>query len=312
MSGLRDLMKRYEGNPILSPSDVPGADAVFNCGATKFGEKYILLPSISKPWLPGVGKAVYVAESDDGINFKVADEPFISSGDAGPYTEFDYDLCDPRITYLEGTHYVTYPAHQPGWGVVGVLGKTDDFKTYKRLGYISLPSNRVPVLFPEKVGDYYVRLDRPYGIYAGSLWLSYSKDLLYWGNHKPLMKGEEKYWNVCKVGPGGAPIKTDKGWLVIYHSVAGANVAAMAYVLSVVLLDLDDPSKIIGKPKDYMIGPEAEYERKGKVPNVCFTTGQIVEPDGELKLYYGASDTYICLATSNVNDLVDACLKAGV
>jgi len=309
---LKDLLRRCEQNPIIKPSDIPGAEAVYNCGATKFADKYILLVSVGKPNTPGCGKAVHVAESSDGVNFTVSEEPFISPGDEGPYTDYDYDLCDPRITYLEGTYYVTYPAHKPGLGVIGILGKTEDFKTYERLGVIALPSNRVPVLFPEKVGGRYVRLDRPFGIYAGSLWLSYSKDLLYWGDHKFLLGAEQQYWNSMKVGPGGPPIKTDKGWLVIYHAVSGAKVAAPGYRLAPLLLDLEDPSRIIGKPSEYLICPEAPYERIGCVTNVVFTCGQIVEPDGEMKLYYGGADTVICMATADVNEIVDACLKAGV
>jgi len=309
---LKDLMTRYEGNPILTFRDYPGAEAVFNCGATKFGDKYILLVSISSPGFPGCGKQVHVAESDDGINFTIREESFISPADEGPYTDYDYDLCDPRVTYLEGTYYVTYPAHECGQGVIGILGKTEDFRTYERMGVIALPSNRVPVLFPEKVGDYYVRLDRPFGIYAGSMWISYSKDLLFWGKHKALFGANSQYWRSMKVGPGGPPIKTDKGWLVIYHAVSGAKVAAMGYRLSCILLDLEDPGKIIGMPKEYLICPQEEYERVGFVPNVIFTCGQIVESDGEMKLYYGAADTCIGMATANVNELADACLKAGV
>ena len=309
---LKDLMTRCDKNPLIKPSDVPGAEAVYNCGATKFGDKYILLVSVSKPGTAGCGKAVHVAESADGVNFTVSEETFISPADKGPYTDYDYDLCDPRITYLEGTYYVTYPAHAPGLGVIGILGKTDDFKTYERLGVIALPSNRVPVLFPEKVDGRYVRLDRPFGIYAGSLWLSYSKDLLYWGDHKFLLGAEKQYWHSMKVGPGGAPIKTEEGWLVIYHAVSGAKVAGPGYRLAPLLLDLEDPGRIIGKPKEYLICPEADYERTGLVHNVIFTCGQIVEPDGEMKLYYGGADTVISMATANVNEIVDACLKAGV
>lgn len=310
MSSLRDLVTRCEHNPILTPAHVPGSDAVFNCGATKSGDTTILLVSVSSPTGPGCGKTMHVARSDDGVHFTVNPEPFISPADEGPHTQWDYDACDPRITYLDGTYYVTYPAHMPGQGVIGVLGKTADFETFERLEVIALPSNRVPVLFPDKVGGEYVRLDRPFGIYNGSLWLSYSKDLVYWGRHRALLSGGEKVWNNFKVGPGGPPIKTDAGWLVIYHAVSGPKIAATAYVLSVMLLDLADPTKIIGLPDDYLIGPEAPYERAGRVPNVVFTCGHVVDPDGELKLYYGAADTSIALATANVDALVEACLNA--
>lgn len=309
---IQNLVKRYSGNPILTAEDLPGADGVFNCGAIKFKDKYLLLVSVSKPGTPGCGRAIHVAESADGLKFKIRPEPFIAPGQDGPFTEFDYDLCDPRVVFLDNTYYITYPAHKPGVGIVGVLGKTDDFVKYTRLEYASLPNNRVPVLFPEKVNGQYVRLDRPYGYYGGSMWVSFSNDLYYWGKHRLLLHPGEQVWNSAKVGPSGPPIKTDKGWLVIYHAVSGGNIAAMAYHQAVMLLDLEDPSKVIACPNEYIMGPKETYERIGRVPNVVFSTGHIVEPDGEVKLYYAASDTCICLATFNLNAMVDACLKFAV
>lgn len=308
---LTDLVKRHSGNPILTAADLPGSDAVFNCGATKFKDKYILLVSVSKPGAAGCGRAIHVAESKDGFNFKIRPETFISPGDKGPFTEFDYDICDPRITCLEGTYYITYPAHKPVMGIIGILGKTKDFRHFERLGLIGLPSNRVPVLFPEKINGMYVKLDRPFGIYNGSIWLSYSKDLVFWGLPKHLMSAGDQVWNNYKVGPSGPPIKTEKGWLILYHSVSGANIAASGYYQSCALLDLKDPSKILGRPNEYFLGPQEPYERNGRVPNVVFSCGHIVEPDGEIKFYYAGADTVICLATMKVDDLVNACLKAG-
>ena len=310
MAELQEFITRHPGNPILTPADVPGSDAVFNCGATRFGDEIVLLVSVSRPTGPGCGRSIHVATSSDGVRFRVDPEPFISPDDTGPHTQWDYDICDPRVTLLEGTYYVTYPAHMPGQGVIGILGKTADFKSFERIEVIALPSNRVPILFPQKIGGQYVRLDRPFGIYNGSLWVSCSPDLIHWGQHRALMSARDKVWDNFKVGPGGPPIRTDQGWLVIYHAVAGPKIAASAYVLSVVLLDLDDPTRIIGRPDAYMIGSSEPYERVGRVPNVVFTCGHVVEPNGELKLYYGAADTCIGLATARVTDLVDACLQA--
>ena len=306
---LTQLVQRYQGNPILTAKDLPGSDGVFNCAATKFKDKYILLVSVSVPGAAGNGRAIHVAESLDGINFKIRPEPFIAPEQPGPFTEFDYDLCDPRITFLEGTYYITYPAHKPGIGIVGILCKTEDFVTCERLEYIALPHNRVPILFPEKVKGQYVRLDRPYGFYGGSLWVSFSNDLYYWGKHRLILSPGKQVWNCEKVGPSGPPIKTNKGWLVIYHGLSGAMMAASAYHQGVMLLDMEDPSKVIACPNQYIMGPEEPYERNGRVPNVIFATGHIVEPNGEVKLYYAAADTCIGLATFNLDEMVDACLK---
>ena len=176
------------------------------------------------------------------------------------------------------------------------------------MGVISLPSNRVPVLFPEKINDHYVRLDRPFGVYNGSLWLSYSKDLYFWGNFKHLLSAGDQTWNNFKVGPSGPPIKTDAGWLVIYHSVSGPKISPPGYYQSCILLDLKDPSKIIGGLNEYFIGPEETYERAGRVPNVIFSCGHILEPDGNLKFYYAGADTCICLAEIPLDKLVSGCM----
>jgi predicted GH43/DUF377 family glycosyl hydrolase len=309
---LTDLVKRHKGNPILTLDDAPGADAVFNPSAVKFNGKYLLLVSLSKPGAPGCGRVIHVADSDDGVSFKIRPEPFISPADKWEWSELDYDICDPRVTVIEGTHYITYPAHSPGHGVVGILGKTDDYRRFERLGIIALPSNRVPVLFPERINGYYVRLDRPFGIYPGNLWMSFAKDLLFWGLHRPLANAGNQAWNNLKIGPSGSPIKTSLGWLIIYHTVSGPKIAACAYYQSCMLLDLKDPSKIIGRPNEYFLGPREPYERYGRVNNVIFSCGHIVEPDGQLKFYYAGCDTCICLATGNVEELAAYCLKAGV
>ena len=148
---LIDLVKRYEGNPIITTNDIHGSYAVFNAGAIKYGNRQILLVSVCMAGSSGVGRNIHVAESYDGINFTIRQEPFIEAGTDGPFTQFDYDICDPRIVELEGKIYITYPAHLPGVGIVGVLGTTEDFETFTRLEYISLPHNRVPIFFPEKI-----------------------------------------------------------------------------------------------------------------------------------------------------------------
>ena len=301
---MADILKKYEGNPIINPEDIPDCDSVYNAGAVKFKDKYILLLSVMRKSSEAL-KEIFLAESSDGINFKVSEEPFIVPSKDGFYKKFEYDMCDPRITFLEGTYYITYPAHTPGIGVVGILGKTDDFEKFERIEIISLPDNRVPVLFPEKISGEYMRLDRPFGVYPGSLWISYSPDLIYWGKHRPLLLPDDRYWCNFKVGPAGPPIKTEKGWLLIYHAVSGGKIGPTVYSLGAALLDLNDPTKILGKTKGPILTPSESYERIGKVANTVFSCGAILEDSGELKIYYGAADTCIGLATCPVNSLVE-------
>lgn len=308
---MTELVKRYEGNPLLTQKDLRGADAVFNAGAVKFKDKYLLLVSVSIPGKPGNGRAIHVAESSDGIHFTIGEKPFIAPEQSGPFTEFDYDICDPRITPLDGTFYITYPAHLPGIGVVGIMGKTDDFVHFERISIAALPWNRVPVLFPEKIDGMYWRLDRPMFADTGTLWTSQSPDLEFWGRHKLLACANRDLWSSMKIGPSGIPIKTSLGWLVIYHAVSGAGMSLPIYHQAAMLLKTDDPSVILGRPHEYILAPTESYERHGRVPNVVFSCGNIVEPDGTVKMYYAGADTCICLAEFNAEEMARACLEKG-
>jgi len=303
---MAEIVKRYEKNPIISPSDIPDCEAVYNCGAVKFEGRYLLLLSVIRKRSESL-KEIFVAEGMDGVHFTVREEPFFTPSKDGFWASLEYDVCDPRVTYLEGTYYITLPLHGPGYGVVGLLGKTTDFRKFERIEIIALPDNRVPVLFPERVAGEYVRLDRPFGLYPGSLWLSFSKDLIYWGRHRPLILPDKRHWCNLKVGPACPPIKTDKGWLLIYHAVSGLNIGSVAYYLGAALLDLNDPLKIIGRTKGPILAPEEPYERIGRVNNVVFSCGAITEDNGEVRIYYGAADLCVCLATTTVEALIDAC-----
>jgi beta-1,2-mannobiose phosphorylase / 1,2-beta-oligomannan phosphorylase len=197
-------------------------------------------------------------------------------------------------------------------GIRGVLASTKDFKSVKRHGYICLPDNRNIVLFPEKINGKYVRLDRPSGIgQKGSIWLSSSPDLVHWGNSEPVLsKGSFWQWEGGKQGPGVPPIKTEHGWLIIYHALHGGY---FGYYLGCALLDLDNPHKVIGKSRAPILAPREEYERNGAVPNVVFSCGAILEENGDdLKIYYAGADTVICLANASLNELVQLCLETKV
>ncbi len=307
MSGfLKTLLRRHPANPIIRPSDIPGCAAVKNPGAALFQDRVVLLLSVVP--LKGLPRIV-PAFSEDGVRFSVAEEPLITMPEDGPFAGLDEWTIDPRVTPLDGTFYIIYPAS--GWthGTIGMLGRTHDFRSYERLEVVSLPDNRCPVLFPGKPGGRYARLDRPYSQFAGaSVWLSYSPDLIHWGGHRPLIKGD-LWWNTTKVGPCGPPIPTGQGWLVIYHGVYGTSAGTM-YSLGAMLLDLEDPGRVLGKTASPILMPEADYERNGIVPNTVFSAGHVCRPDSdELYVYYGAADTCVCLATGSISELVDACLR---
>ena len=217
------------------------------------------------------------------------------------------------------------PAGITNVGPAALLEKTKDFKTCEFVDCISLPSNRVPCLFPEKVGDYYVRLDRPFNDHdkeepefvpdtdrlRAGIWVSYSPDLVFWGKHRPLIYPEAipNYAN-WKMGPT-PPIKTKDGWLEIIHGVYKEN-GEFCYSIGAMLLDLENPQKIIGVTRDWILTPTEPYETHGRVDNVVFPCGAIADIETDtIRIYYGAADTCIGLATGKLSELIAAC-KNGI
>ncbi len=221
----------------------------------------------------------------------------------------EYGIEDPRITKIDDIYYITYTCYSRYACCVG-LARTTDFRTFERMGVISLPDNKDVVLFPEKIGGRYARLDRPLTVVGerGDIWISYSPDLLHWGDPRPVMEPRKGRWDSKKIGAGAPPIKTEQGWLEIYHGVRETASGAL-YRLGVVLLDLEDPSQVIGRAAEAILSPIATEDFLGNVMNVVFTCGAILEDDGEVKIYYGAADQVMCLATARVDDLIALCLK---
>ncbi|WP_298840239.1 glycoside hydrolase family 130 protein [Clostridium sp.] len=175
---------------------------------------------------------------------------------------------------------------------------------------MTAPRNRGASLFSEKIGGKYYKLDRPGGGdgSTGDIWISASEDFIHWGEFKPVLAAGYRFWNVEKIGPT-PPIKTDKGWIVIIHGVF-SPAGGTYYYLGAILLDLDEPWKVIGKTNSYILAPEMDYEKHGNCDNTVFACGAIADYDkDQIRLYYGACDNYICLATGCLSELVDACIK---
>ena len=315
------LLHRHPENPIIKPADFPGgADGVRNCGTAMLGDETILLVSVdhrADGWNGRQGRTSHVARSKDGLHFAFDPEPFLlpTTPEEDPfYGQLDQHPIDTRITQIGDTFYICRPGGgwSTKWGACVLLDKTKDFRTRERVGVIGLPENRGASLFPEKINGLYARLDRPYRPGAdsenGNLWISYSPDLLHWGQHKPGLACGYTTWAWHKIGPT-PPIKTKEGWLEIIHGVT-SSCAGKRYLIGAILLDLKDPSKVIGKTNSYLLAPLTWYEQNGRVPNIVFPCGAI--PDfakDELRVYYGAADTSVCLATGSIREIVDACLK---
>lgn len=189
------------------------------------------------------------------------------------------------------------------------LARTKDFTQLERIALITQADYRNVVIFPEKFNNHYVRLDRPHSdISPWSIWISYSPDLIHWGNSRLLIKPEKYHWTEMKVGPGATPIKTDQGWLNIFHGVF-PTMGGAVYRLGVALHDLKDPSKIIGVSDEWILQPEDPWEISGYVHNVVFSCGAVKEDDGSVKIYWGGADTVMCVGTASIEKLIDLCLN---
>ena len=320
------VITRYP-ETILSRHDVPYPSALtFNAGIIRHEGRYIMLfrndyGSYEEQRLDGTN--IGLAFSDDGIKWNVEPEPVLdgkSFGDQFAPGEV-LRLYDPRITPMDGRFYVSF-AIDTRHGVCGGFAVTDDFHHYEPLSIV-VPDNRNMVLFPEKINGNFVRLERPMPVYSRGrdrfdIWMSDSPDCVYWGKSRFVLGVEDVPFANDKIGPGAPPIKTDRGWLVIYHAVdldpsRGKNgwedKWQKRYCAGMVLLDLNDPSKVLGFYREPLLAPETVYEAvDGFRTNVIFPTGAILEDDGTVKVYYGAADTVIALATAKVDELVELCL----
>jgi beta-1,4-mannooligosaccharide/beta-1,4-mannosyl-N-acetylglucosamine phosphorylase len=318
----KSLVKRYPGNPILTPDMVPYPSLLtFNAGVTKYNGKYVMIfrndfGSSEEKRIDGTNLGL--ALSDDGVAWHVEPDPCFELSD-----EEILSVNDPRLTVIDGVCQMTF-AIIGRHGIRGGIAITDDFNSF-RLLHQTLPDNRNIVLFPEKINGSFVRLDRPFAsylredIYSFDIWISQSPDLVSWGNHQLLLKAGDVTFCNEKIGAGPPPLKTEKGWLQIFHAVdvdpnRGKNgwekQWCKRYTAGIMLLDLDDPGKILGIARDPLMIPEAEYEiRGGFRNNVIFPGGIILEDSGEVKIYYGAADTVECLASAQVDDLIRQCIE---
>ena len=320
------VIHRYQnGAPVLSKANVPyPADCVFNAGVAKFQGKYIMVFRDDFGNTGGghfAGTYVGVAYSNDGLTWSVRNTPFLTPESLG-----DPDVIrvyDPRLTVMDGRCYLCF-AVDTRHGLRGGIAVTDDFESIQVLS-LSAPDNRNMVLFPEKTGGRYVRLERPMPVYSQwgknrfDVWISDSPDLRDWGNSRVLLAAENVPFSNDKIGPGAPPVKTKEGWLTLFHAVdfdpsrgknGWENVWQKRYTAGIMLLDLENPSKIRGLCPTPLLAPETKWETgEGYRTNVIFPGGMILEESGEVKIYYGASDTVECLAMADVNDLIALCLQ---
>lgn len=235
--------------------------------------------------------------SEDGVSFS-EDVEHPSLFGEGAYESYGIEDC--RVSQIEDTYYLTYTMVSSNGVGVG-LRTTKDWKNFEKKGMIFSPHNKDCAIFEEKINGKYYALHRPSSPELGGnyIWVAESPDAVHWGNHKCIAKTREGKFDSKRLGAGAAPIKTDKGWLEIYHGATEKN----RYALGAILLDINDPSLVIARSEEPIMEPTAAYEQTGFFGNVVFTNGHIVDGDS-VAVYYGASDEHVCLATFSINDIL--------
>lgn len=292
---------RYSKNPIIKRDVNKSIERTFNSGFVPFEDGFA---GVFRGDGYDASFKLYVGRSKDGINFEIDDKPidFVDVNGNPVVSKYSYD---PRVVELEGAYYILF-ADQFDEVTIGIA-RTYDFKTFVKLEYPFPPNCRNGALFPRKINDKYYLLSRPSdnaAAFFGNIFISESKDLEYWGHHRLLTRNCWASWNNVKCGAGPIPIETDEGWLVIIHGVM-YNVNTYVYSMGALILDKDDPTKILHKCKNFILTPQETYEITGHTPNVVFPTNVLVGEDGKLAIYYGAADCYTCVAFTTVDILMD-------
>jgi beta-1,4-mannooligosaccharide/beta-1,4-mannosyl-N-acetylglucosamine phosphorylase len=296
---------RYKNNPVIGRHPLPGVARVFNSAVVPFKGEYIgVFRAEEETGIP----YLRLGRSRDGIRFEIEEKRIALRGAGGNISPPEGTEYDPRVIFLEGKYYIiwcdTFRSH-PTLG----FAVTEDFQTFTRLEYPLLPCNRNGVLFPRRIGGEYALLSRPSDqghTPFGSIFLSFSRDLEYWGRHRFVASPQPgALWQGLKIGAGAVPIETSEGWLLLYHGVSG-TCNGWQYTMGGMLLDADDPSKVLYNCKYPLLSPEALYETMGFVPNVVFPCAALADAaSGRIAIYYGAADTETCLAFTTVRETVD-------
>lgn len=301
----RELLSRFSGNPILRPQDFPKmVNAVFNPGATVIDGRTLLLLRVE--YRTGLSSLV-TATSDDGLTGWEIDEvrglhPLIDT-----FEEL-WGIEDPRITKIGDDYFVVYVGYSAA-GPLVLLATTRDFVTWERRGVLMSPEDKDAALFPTTFDGRWALIHRPapsMGGMGAHMWLSFSPDLRHWGDSQVLLPARRGgWWDANKVGLGPPPLLTKQGWLICYHAVR-VTASGSIYRLGLALLDRHDPTKMLARGNEWVLGPHESYERGGDVPDVVFPCGWILRDDGDtVHLYYGAADSVVCAAEASLAALLD-------
>jgi beta-1,4-mannooligosaccharide/beta-1,4-mannosyl-N-acetylglucosamine phosphorylase len=302
-AGCASVVWRFSGNPIIGWNPIPCAARIFNSAVIPYQGAYV---GVFRADYRNGRPQLHLGRSQDAVHWQIEHEKIAWVDAQGISAPRSY-AYDPRLVHLEDAYYICWCDDFPGPSIG--LGVTHDFQRFVRLETPLMPFNRNGVLFPRRIGGTYVMLSRPSDsghTPFGDIVLSRSPDLTFWGKHRLVMRrGGNGWWQGVKIGPGPVPIETSEGWLLIYHGVSGPC-NGFVYSMGAALLDLDDPSRVIYRTRDYLLTPEAPYETAGFVANVAFPCATLCDAaTGRIAIYYGAADTYTAIAFAQVDELLD-------
>ena len=300
----QEIFRRYEGNPILNAAQWPHTvNAVFNPGVAEFEGETLLLARIETR--TGISH-LSVARSADGLTNWVMDHGRDMLPDLASHAE-EFGIEDARITPVGDEYMIVYTGYSTH-GALVCLATTRDFRSYERRGVIMPPEDKDAALFPRQFDGRWALIHRPVSAtprHEAHIWLSWSPDLRHWGDHTILLRAREgAWWDAHKVGLCAPPLETPEGWLLLYHGVH-TTAAGSIYRLGLALLDRDRPDHVLARSTEWLFGPDAPYERIGDVDQVVFSCGWRLLEDGDtLRMYYGAADTSICVASTSLRGLL--------
>ena len=308
----RELFRRHAGNPILTADDWPyPVNAVFNPAAAALDGETVLLARVED--LTGISHLA-VARSANGLDgWSVDREPLLAPAPDVESEQWGFE--DPRVVWVDELDrwVITCTAYGPA-GPAVFLATTEDFTAVERYGIVRQPEDKNAALLPHRIDDRWILLHRPkteFGGARGEILLSRSTDLVSWSAPEQVLQPRAgAWWDSVRIGIGPPPLRTEHGWLLVYHGVK-TTVSGELYRVGLALLDLHEPTLVLRRLPSWILAPRAPYERAGDVPNVVFPCGLVHDPSsGEVRLYYGAADSSVCLATAQLDVLLDAVLAA--
>jgi beta-1,4-mannooligosaccharide/beta-1,4-mannosyl-N-acetylglucosamine phosphorylase len=315
-------VRRHPAGPILTRADVPDVSplvrdvsSVFNPGAIRLRDRDLLLLRVQTR---GRETVLMAAESDDGVRFEVRPRVLAIHG-LEAIRPAPFHVYDPRLTRVEDRVLVVASADTED-GCRLLVARLDEDLSLHLIGFDGETEARNGVLFPERIGGRYCRLERPNrtrlpsGTLSGdSIRLSTSEDLVHWSPGPTVLTGRFHYWDEL-IGSGPPPLKTRQGWLHVYHGVA-THLGGSIYQAGACLLDLEEPWRVVARGRNNVLEPREPWEMVGQVPNVVFPTGALVDrvdaegfapPEARVRIYYGAADTCVGLAETTVRELLEA------